>query len=379
MFISISSLFFLLLAYSITLGLADPSTEEVEVEAGGTKPSLSQDSQRSRGESMVNKKFSSQYLYSRAIRIEMAKNEILKKLGMKSRPPQMHNLKANIPKPVFDGEISSLFSDEKDKSTKVVAAVIPADTGDSAICKGKKGCFTFHLTDKLFKDHVIDKAFLQFYTNPKFVSTHAPKVRLEANSIGVDLLSRRRIPFSIGWIEFDVKQLIEKWVVSSTEHQTEALSFKITCEDCRPPSEFLVSTKPRYRPFLLIDISDMKKSNTRKRRSNSVDCIPGYDKCCRQSLYVSFKEIGWHDWIIEPAGFDVNFCEGRCTGSSVMGAKTHGFVKKELMSRKMKKELLSVCCVPTKFGMLTLLHFDADGFVFKRTLKNMVVKECGCL
>ncbi len=203
-------------------------------------------------------------------------------------------------------------------------------------------------------------------------------MRLEANTIGETLVSRKRLPFAIGWIAFDVKHKIERWVDGSG-HLAKALNFKITCEDCLLSSKFQVNNKPRYRPFLLIETSERKPMNARKRRSLSVDCIPGYDKCCRQSLYVSFKEIGWHDWIIEPAGFDVNFCEGRCTGSSVLAAKSHGFVKKELMSRLKKNNVLSVCCVPTKFGVLTLLHFDEDGFIFKTTLKNMVVQECGCL
>ena len=156
------------------------------------------------------------------------------------------------------------------------------------------------------------------------------------------------------------------------------LSFRISCEDCVHSGNFKVSNKPRYRPFLLLKTSERRHKHVRKRRSFSVDCIPGYDKCCRQSLYVTFKEIGWHDWIIEPTGFEVNACKGRCSGGGIYVAKGHGFVKKELM-RKKKNNFLSVCCVPTKFGRLTLLHFDEDGLIFKTTLKNMVVKECGCM
>ena len=66
---------------------------------------------------------------SREYRIEVAKKEILRKLGMTKRPPKMENLRANIPKPVFDGEISSLFANEDDEPTKTTQVVIPAEEG----------------------------------------------------------------------------------------------------------------------------------------------------------------------------------------------------------------------------------------------------------
>ena len=76
----------------------------------------------------------SQFLdpYSRVYRIALAKNEILRGLGMKTRPPKMDDLRANIPKPVFDGEISSLFSSslEPEKTTQIV---IPAEEGSFSV------------------------------------------------------------------------------------------------------------------------------------------------------------------------------------------------------------------------------------------------------
>ena len=76
----------------------------------------------------------SQFLdpYSRLYRIALAKSEILRGLGMKTRPPKMDDLRANIPKPVFDGEISSLFSSslEPEKTTQIV---IPAEEGSYSV------------------------------------------------------------------------------------------------------------------------------------------------------------------------------------------------------------------------------------------------------
>ena len=69
-------------------------------------------------------------IYARMLRIEVAKQEILRKLGMKKRPPKMNNLMSTIPKPVFDGEIGSMYSKSEDEEpTKTTQVVIPAEQG----------------------------------------------------------------------------------------------------------------------------------------------------------------------------------------------------------------------------------------------------------
>lgn len=66
--------------------------------------------------------------YSRENMIAVAKREILHRLGMTKRPPRMHNLRASVPKPVSDGEISSLFSAEEEPM-KTTQVVISAEEG----------------------------------------------------------------------------------------------------------------------------------------------------------------------------------------------------------------------------------------------------------
>lgn len=242
-------------------------------------------------------------------------------------------------------------------------------------CSSEEYCFNFHLTSKIFHNQIIDFATLQFFKES--TNSQAHKVKLENDRSRGKVIAISRVPVSSDWISMRVEDQIRGWIEGGKK-LSKIYSFKISCEDCSRRSDFKVANRPRYRPFLLIKTSEKKQKHIRKRRSFSVDCIPGYDKCCRQSLYVSFKEIGWDDWIIEPSGFEVNVCQGRCTGTSIFFAKGHGFVKKELM-RARKSAFLSVCCVPTKFDLLTLLHFDEDGFIFKTSLENMVVQECGCM
>ena len=46
---------------------------------------------------------------------------------------------------------------------------------------------------------------------------------------------------------------------------------------------------------------------------NSGNQIPP-NKCCRESITISIKDIGWSNWIIRPETIDFKYCRGVCTG-----------------------------------------------------------------
>lgn len=48
-------------------------------------------------------------------------------------------------------------------------------------------------------------------------------------------------------------------------------------------------------------------------------------QCCRESLFVSFKDVGWDDWIVAPSGFHAFYCRGSCRTftSPASSATTH--------------------------------------------------------
>eukprot|EP00794_Sanderia_malayensis_P007725 gene7725-8564_t len=139
-----------------------------------------------------------------------------------------------------------------------------------------------------------------------------------------------------------------------------------------------VCKKPKYRPFILLQLTEKNnKKKRRKRRSTAINCVPGYEKCCLRKLYVSFKDIHWDDWVIEPAGYEVNYCEGNCAGITPQSHHgSHAFVKQKLTS---SHSHLNICCVPVKFSSLTLLHYNDRGTIHQTVLKNMTVDECRCV
>lgn len=88
--------------------------------------------------------------------------------------------------------------------------------------------------------------------------------------------------------------------------------FDISCNTC-DPSKNLLSLDKQYNPFIVIN-THSNYGNHRQRRH--VDCSADSTECCREDLYISFKDIGWDNWIIQPEGFHAYFCRGSCPAAA---------------------------------------------------------------
>jgi TGF-beta receptor len=53
-----------------------------------------------------------------------------------------------------------------------------------------------------------------------------------------------------------------------------------------------------------------------QRRKRNINCHPGVSECCRENLYISFADIGWDEWILQPTGYHAYFCRGSCTNAA---------------------------------------------------------------
>ena len=128
----------------------------------------------------------------------------------------------------------------------------------------------------------------------------------------------------------------------------------------------MIARKGDKRPFIVTNIENDVK--TRKRRV--IECYPRMRECCRESLYVNFTEIGWHDWIVSPSGYDANYCRGTCHGLSV---PIYGYVTVIQRVKPRKKS----CCSPKSFSCLTILYRN-DNILYMTDLPDMSVEDCGC-
>ncbi|XP_037704084.1 inhibin beta E chain [Choloepus didactylus] len=159
--------------------------------------------------------------------------------------------------------------------------------------------------------------------------------------------------------------------------------------DCRPlegngtavrPGQWLVDIAGEQRPFLELKIRASEPGTGRARRRTPT-CEPATPLCCRRDHYVDFQELGWRDWILQPEGYQLNYCSGQCpphlAGSPGIAASFHSAVFSLLKANNPWPSGTS-CCVPTARRPLSLLYLDLNGNVVKTDVPDMVVEACGC-
>lgn len=138
-----------------------------------------------------------------------------------------------------------------------------------------------------------------------------------------------------------------------------------------------------HRPFVSARVSAVGGQHRLRRRRRGIDCQGGSRMCCRREFFVDFREIGWHDWIIQPEGYAMNFCTGQCplhvAGMPGLSASFHTAVLNLLKANTAAGTTGGgSCCVPTARRPLSLLYYDRDSNIVKTDIPDMVVEACGC-
>lgn len=121
----------------------------------------------------------------------------------------------------------------------------------------------------------------------------------------------------------------------------------------------------------------------RRHTEQGVGSGPG-GACRTRRLHVSFREVGWHHWVIAPRGFLANFCQGACTlpealqGPSGPPVLNHAVLHALMHAAAPTSGAGPPCCVPARLSPISVLFFDNSDNVVLRHYEDMVVDECGC-
>ncbi|GBP04876.1 Inhibin beta A chain [Eumeta japonica] len=179
-----------------------------------------------------------------------------------------------------------------------------------------------------------------------------------------------------GWVRVELAWAFRVWLEAAREGLH---TLHVACRTCQLRRSPLSFTEKR-RPFLVL----YTKYSGKRRRGRALECGAGADECCREPLYVSFKQLGWDDWIIRPAGYHAYFCKGSCAPISAVthtDSYHHNIIRKYFytVSNPARKAEFKPCCAPTTFSSLQLLYMDSNNTVTQKTLPNMVVESCGCM
>ena len=207
------------------------------------------------------------------------------------------------------------------------------------------------------------------------------------------------------WHIFPVSSCIQRLL----DQGKSSLDIRIACEQCQETGASLVllgkkkkkeeegegkkrdgeggaggdeEKEQSHRPFLMLQ-ARQSEDHPHRRRRRGLECDGKVNICCKKQFFVSFKDIGWNDWIIAPSGYHANYCEGECpshiAGTSGSSLSFHSTVINHYRMRGHSPFAnLKSCCVPTKLRPMSMLYYDDGQNIIKKDIQNMIVEECGC-
>lgn len=115
-----------------------------------------------------------------------------------------------------------------------------------------------------------------------------------------------------GWIKIDLAWAVKNWF----QYHELTHVIHVSCKNCElDATQSPFDIGEIHKPFIVIDTSTRSKG---KRKRRSVNCSAGVTECCREKLYISFADIGWDDWILQPPGYHAYFCRGSCTSAATI-------------------------------------------------------------
>ncbi|KAK0133673.1 Bone morphogenetic protein 5 [Merluccius polli] len=209
-----------------------------------------------------------------------------------------------------------------------------------------------------------------------------------------------------GWLVFDITATSNHWVMNPQQNM--GLQLCVETVDGRSinmKSAGIVGRNgPQSKqPFLVaffkasevllrsVRAAGGKKKNNNRNKSggqqetsrapNAGDLNMSEQKqaCKKHELYVSFRDLGWQDWIIAPEGYAAFYCDGECSFplNAHMNATNHAIVQ-TLVHLMFPDNVPKPCCAPTKLNAISVLYFDDSSNVILKKYRNMVVRSCGC-
>ncbi|XP_023230266.1 inhibin beta A chain-like [Centruroides sculpturatus] len=176
------------------------------------------------------------------------------------------------------------------------------------------------------------------------------------------------------WMKADVFSYLPEWF----ENPNDTHRIEISCQSCSDGTKPPISLIKKRKPFLLFKIND----TTSDRNKRSTSCTGSNSNgCCKQPLFISFSEIGWDDWIIQPSGYMANYCKGSCLNEIDRSRYYYSTVIREYITKqkdKAEKLNLTLCCTPSKLSSISLIYREKDNVILTKNLPDMVVEECDC-
>uniref|UniRef100_A0A8C5PVS1 Bone morphotic protein 5 n=1 Tax=Leptobrachium leishanense TaxID=445787 RepID=A0A8C5PVS1_9ANUR len=221
------------------------------------------------------------------------------------------------------------------------------------------------------------------------------------------LLDSQRIQAQdVGWLVFDITVTSNHWVINPQNNL--GLQLCVETSDGRSINVKSAGLIGRHgpqskQPFLVaffkaseVLLRSVRAASTKRKKqernksttqhdTSKMPSIGDYNTseqkqaCKKHELYVSFRDLGWQDWIIAPEGYAAFYCDGECSFplNAHMNATNHAIVQ-TLVHLMFPEHVPKPCCAPTKLNPISVLYFDDSSNVILKKYRNMVVRSCGC-
>ncbi|XP_045625163.2 protein 60A [Procambarus clarkii] len=210
-----------------------------------------------------------------------------------------------------------------------------------------------------------------------------------------------------GWVSINVTAPVLSWLIFPNTNF--GLRLAVTSLDRKHERRFHevgvsgAKDEEAYRPFMVgffaLPSSSYKKKRIRTTRSVSApprsqqrsyrdiaDRPHTSDTDCRMKhLHVSFRDLGWENWVIAPEGYDANYCEGHCKFplQAELNATNHALVQtlvKVVGGVAEDQEVPpNACCAPIDLATIPVLYYSYENNIVLKKYPKMIVKTCGCL
>lgn len=131
---------------------------------------------------------------------------------------------------------------------------------------------------------------------------------------------------------------------------------------------------------------DLQSHSVPRQSGEDPVCTPADGEtqpCCRRSLWISFRELGWDSWIIRPHGYQAYFCDGSCPPGH-LPAHNYAAVRQLLLAgavapgQSPAPPIPAPHCSATRLGPLPLVHY-LHGRQVVSVFEDMVVEQCRCV
>ena len=195
-----------------------------------------------------------------------------------------------------------------------------------------------------------------------------------------------------GWGEFHLQQTVQQWMDNpdsnfgvelscdnyDINHVIEFAHIKTELNEVTGRNVVGSDVDMDLMPSLDVYSQDKMILGRQKRAEETYDCVQGdgENRCCRYPLWVSFKDIGWDKWIVEPEGYQAYYCDGDCPHRYKM-AHTFAGVQ-ALVNINNPAAAPAPCCSATKLSPLSLLHYNESRNLVVSVYEDMIIKECQC-